>query len=133
MGANIPGVAGYPGVGSSTHRTGSSCTSCHMAESSDTLEGGHTWMPSEESCSACHGATPPTEAADFTTDMATLKQQLIDLGILLEDNYVVPGTYPSIQAQAVWNYRTLLEDRSNGVHNPDYSKALLKNSIEATK
>jgi len=133
MGANIPGPEGYPGVASSTHRTGSSCTSCHMSESSDNSKGGHTWLPSEESCSTCHGSSAPSESSDFTSDMATLKQQLVDLGVLLEDNSVVPGTYPSIQAQAVWNYRTILGDKSNGVHNPKYIKALLKNSIEALK
>ncbi|MDZ7614220.1 MAG: hypothetical protein U5K51_11365 [Flavobacteriaceae bacterium] len=41
------------------------------------------------------------------------------------------GTYPASVAQAVWNYQTLNEDQSNGAHNPGYTKALLKNSIEA--
>ena len=54
----------------------------------------------------------------------------VSIGILQEDNYVVEGTFPGIQVQAVWNYRTLLEDKSKGVHNPGYTKALLNNSIE---
>ena len=48
MGANIAGSTGYPGAGGngdSTHRTGSSCTACHMSESTNAAEGGHTWVP----------------------------------------------------------------------------------------
>ena len=37
MGANYAGAVGYPGVGSAAHRTGASCTSCHMGESSDAV------------------------------------------------------------------------------------------------
>lgn len=42
-----------------------------------------------------------------------------------------PGIFTVEEAQAAWNYKTLLEDQSNGVHNPAYSRALLTNSIEA--
>lgn len=41
------------------------------------------------------------------------------------------GIFTTIQAQAAWNYKTLLEDQSRGIHNPAYSRALLLNSIEA--
>lgn len=129
MAANIPGPEGYPGVGSSTHVKGASCTSCHMGESANAEEGGHTWMPTQESCLTCHPSGAPSEASGYTENMATLKALLIDIGILAEDDYVVPGTYPGIQVQAVWNYRTLLEDKSKGIHNPNYTKALLTNSI----
>ena len=35
-------------------------------------------------------------------------------------------------AGALWNWRFLtVEDRSKGVHNPKYAKAMLQNAIEA--
>ncbi len=57
MGANVVGSTGYPGAGAngdSAHRTGTSCIGCHMGESANAAQGGHTWTPSEESCVSCH-------------------------------------------------------------------------------
>ena len=42
-----------------------------------------------------------------------------------------PLVIPAKEAQAIWNYKTLEEDKSAGIHNPGYAKALLKNSIQA--
>ena len=50
---------------------------------------------------------------------------------IIHDGHPQPGTYTITQAQAAWNYLTVVEDQSNGVHNPAYTKALIKNSIEA--
>lgn len=41
------------------------------------------------------------------------------------------ATFTIKEAQAAWNYLLLLEDSSRGIHNPNYAKTLLKNSIEA--
>ncbi len=41
------------------------------------------------------------------------------------------GIFSTAEAQAAWNYMTLLEDNSRGIHNPAYARALLENSIEA--
>ena len=41
------------------------------------------------------------------------------------------GTFPMVQAQAYFNWIGLTEDRSEGVHNPKYVKALLANTLEA--
>jgi len=130
MGANIAGSVGYPGVGSSAHRKGTSCTACHMGESSDGSEGGHTWLPASSTCLECH-TTVPEEVTGFAADFETLHNLLVEVGSITESGSTVSGTYPVKVAQATWNYKTLEEDKSNGVHNPDYSKALLKNSIEA--
>jgi hypothetical protein len=131
MGANIAGSATYPTPGSAVHRKGASCNSCHMSESADENTGLHTWVPSEESCTSCHTSGVPTEAAGFTADMETLHGLLLAKGAITESGSTVPGTYPAAVAQAVWNYKTLEEDKSKGIHNPKYVKALLKNSIEA--
>ena len=43
-------------------------------------------------------------------------------------NSIINSDYtPTAAAQAAWNYKTLEEDQSKGTHNPEYSKALLKN------
>jgi len=131
MGANIAGAEAYPGVGSATHRTGSSCVTCHMGESSDINEGLHSWNPREEACIACHPNGAPDEINGFTTDMATLESLLAANNMFDADGYYVPATYSAQLAQAAWNYRMLLEDKSKGIHNPGYTRALLKNSIEA--
>ena len=41
------------------------------------------------------------------------------------------ATFTILEAEAAWNYLFVLEDQSNGVHNPEYAKALIGNSIEA--
>jgi hypothetical protein len=136
MAANISGSAGYPGSGGNgdnAHRTGSSCIACHMTPSADNTEGGHLWSPNEESCTVCHTSGAPSEVTGFATDFATLHDLLVGLGAITETGSTVPGTYPVAVAQAVWNYKTLEEDKSKGIHNPKYSKALLKNSIDAIK
>lgn len=155
MGANVAGTEGYPGVASAAHRTGASCVSCHMGESTDANEGLHSWNPTEASCVACHTNGIPTEMAGFTEGMATLKQLLgqvvgeeyeedvdgnpvgtgVDvIGLIVDtpsENRSNEGIFTTAEAQAAWNYMILLEDQSNGIHNPGYSRALLTNSIEA--
>jgi hypothetical protein len=131
MAANIPGAVAYPPVASATHRTESSCVACHMGESTDVNEGLHSWNPTEESCIACHPTGAPDEMAEFTADFTTLQNLLIAEGALTAAGDAVPGTYSAEVGQALWNWRTLLEDKSNGIHNPGYTRALLKNSIEA--
>ncbi|MEZ4907232.1 MAG: hypothetical protein R2771_06255 [Saprospiraceae bacterium] len=54
-------------------------------------------------------------------------------GVLDADGTVVTGTYPVDYVGAYFNWIMLEEDRSVGVHNPNYTRALLKNSIEALK
>jgi len=90
-------------------------------------------VPTENTCITCHTNGPPAEVTGYATDLATLKQLLITAGSLTDTDEAVPGIYSPQVAQATWNYITLIEDRSQGVHNPNYTKALLKNSIEALK
>ncbi len=145
MGANIVGSTGYPGAGAngdSAHRTGTSCIGCHMGESTNAAQGGHTWAPTEESCVACHTSGVPTAVTGFAADFTILHDLLVAKGYISASGSVLgasgsnasstnPLVVPVKDAQAIWNYKTLEEDKSNGVHNPKYSKALLKNSIEA--
>lgn len=156
MGANIAGSVSYPGIGANGdngHRKGTSCVECHMGESTAYEIGGHTWKVAEKdvddnvlgyvnTCLTCHTSGAPTEVTDFNTDLTTLKVLLQNKKLIGDDEYVLgddgvtrasssnPLTAAVKDAQAIWNYKTLVEDRSNGVHNPKYAKALLKNTIE---
>ncbi|WP_445385407.1 hypothetical protein ACT6NV_00910 [Robiginitalea sp. IMCC44478] len=131
MGAPIAGSVAYPGRGSAGHRQGSSCIACHMGPTTDGTDGGHTWVPTENTCIQCHTSGPPSEVTDLEEDMNRLHQLLLAAGSIDVDTNRVRGTYSAAVAQATWNFMTILEDNSDGVHNPNYAKALIKNSIEA--
>jgi hypothetical protein len=145
MGGNVPGTVAYPAAGSAAHRKNSSCTQCHMAEkNADGTEGLHTYVVNMESCKLCHTSGAPTEASGFTTNFTILEDKLIAKKYVAADRSGAvlgangnnasasnPLVVPGDDAQAIWNYKTLIEDQSKGVHNPGYTKALLQNSIEA--
>ena len=131
QGAEIAGSVPYDAPTSAAHRSGSSCTNCHMGESNDLNIGKHSWNWTETSCTACHSSGVPTEVAGFDEDFATLEGLLIDQGLITPEGSPVPGEYPVSQASAIWNYRMIYYDHSHGVHNPNYAKALVQNSIEA--
>lgn len=138
--AEIEGPVDYPVVGSSKHLEEASCTVCHMGEYAE-KQGGHTWKASLTACKACH----ETESYDFGGVQFDTEEKLIVLRDLLIEHGVVEwveadeayepikGTYPMVHAQAFFNWIGLEEDRSLGVHNPQYVNALLTNSIEALK
>ena len=41
------------------------------------------------------------------------------------------ATFSILEAEAAWNYLFVSEDKSDGIHNPAYAKALIRNSVEA--
>jgi len=145
-GYDITGSTPIPGTKSHPHRPGG-CVGCHMGDFKDGT-GGHTWKPTLASCKSCHTTATGfdinggmTEVEKLVTD---LKNALIAKGVLDAAGALTkPGgktisatnllVLPVKQAGAYWNYITVVEDRSSGVHNPKYIKALLKNSIEALK
>ena len=101
-----------------------------MGETTDGTDGAHSYWPTDNACLQCH-STVPGEMVGFAADMATLQAKLLDLGAITSSGRSVTGTWPANVAQAVWNYRSLIEDKSNGVHNPAYTRALLKNTLDA--
>jgi len=132
------GSTAYPEVGAAGHRNGeASCVTCHMGASDDGLSGSHTYIPSFSApvCTTCHTTSVPTEVTGLAADMATLHTKLVDLGLIEEDGSTIVQTelIPFKSAQAIWNYKTVEEDHSNGVHNPKYAKALIKNALEAVE
>ncbi len=130
QGALIAGAEGYPGVGSATHRTGSSCVNCHMGQTESEDPASHSFIPTDNNCISCHTTGVPSAVSGLETDMTTLAGLLETVGIV-HDGHPVKGTYTLIEAQAAWNYLFILEDASGGIHNPNYAKALIKNSIQA--
>jgi hypothetical protein len=127
-------------------------------ELDDFAQGGHSFIPSVKACNDCHGTTDTnfnyggvqTEVHEMLVELRDLlveagvvelgEEELyelneetgeIELVVHVEGYHPVPGTYPMIQVQAFFNWVGLEEDRSMGVHNPKYVKALLRNSIEA--
>ena len=128
------------------------CVSCHMQEAHTDQAGGHTfdlWIddtsPLTGTCAeaACHGTAADdwedfdydglqTEIGDLLDDLEAL---LVTAGALNntdpEDVHPVEATFSADVAGAMWNYFFVKEDQSHGVHNPQYAKALLTNSVEA--
>jgi hypothetical protein len=155
LGAEITGPFEYPARASAAHRTNSSCVQCHMGESEDPEIGGHSWNHIESNCITCHGAVPGSSNSyinDYPELFALLRQvkgtdpdgnpitgivyeefDEDDEGILVRSVYSTPGVWPDVAAMAAWNYKTVYEDQSRGIHNPKYTEALLKNSIQAVQ
>jgi hypothetical protein len=48
---------------------------------------------------------------------------------IVHDGHPVKGLFDLKDAEAAWNYLFILEDKSKGIHNPDYAKSIIKNSI----
>jgi hypothetical protein len=138
--AELAGDATYPTPGAAGHFSADvRCTGCHMAEYAEG-EGGHTFNPSIGACTTCHAGAESFDINGFQTDTQAKLDQLRDLlvagGVLeyvaADDAYEpVVGTHDMILVQGFFNWVGLSEDRSLGVHNPDYVTALLDNSIQA--
>ncbi len=117
------------------------CLACHM--NSNTVDlGGHSWSMANEGgdlnvagCNNCHTEIEDFNVNNVMTDLDVLGEELHALltadGILDVDGATVPGHYTLVQAGSLWNYLLWEEDRSHGVHNPDYIEGLLESSIAA--
>jgi cytochrome c551/c552 len=103
-------------------------------------------------CVACHSTLTDNGAAtDFVSGardanlilIDNLRTALYDLGYLDDEDYVANGneavssSNPLVVSQAhaaaIYNFKFLTEDQSTLIHNPNYAKALLQNSIEAVQ
>ena len=92
-------------------------------------------MVGVEACTGCH--TGLTDF-DYNGVESEIEELLADLGVALttaemldaEGHPVAPVTYQADSVGALWNYLLVEEDRSHGIHNPAYAKALLEASLE---
>ena len=103
-------------------------------------QGGHSLIPSLKACNTCHNASDKNfdhngVQTEIAADLVKLSDLLVAKGLIVKNTdgtfSPVSATVPMVQAQATFNYFGLMDDRSEGVHNPPYIRALLLNSIEA--
>lgn len=126
-GYEFDGILPYPEKGSAAHYKDATCVACHMHEAD------HSFWPNEDGCTVCHTSSVPDIAAEIHGLLDQLAAILEAEGVLDADHHVIPGTYPVELAGAFYNWIMIEEDRSVGVHNPKYARALLTNSIAAVQ
>jgi hypothetical protein len=144
----LPGSA-YP---ANVHSTANGCVTCHMSAPYGYQAGGHNMSLTYDShgtetrlltgCTTCHeiGNSPYTAFnAKITAFQNEIEEMLEDLeaqvtaaGVYNPSSELAKtGTFKANAVLAYLNYNTVKEDRSLGLHNPDYIKTLLANSIAA--
>lgn len=146
--SEIKGSVAYPAKSSHPHLTmkGGSCVGCHMPAVNN-RQGGHSFIPSVKACNDCHDGADITNynyggvQTDTQAKLDEIKKKLLAMGLITETvdaegviSYSPkPGVVPMVHAQAIYNYFGVKYDRSLGVHNPKYVKAILQNTLEALK
>lgn len=107
------------------------CVTCHLGDGAD-----HTFEPGVASCQACHSGAEDFDIGGVQTETQAMLDELgaalTAKGMLDEEGTMVVGIYPEAEAAALWNWIYVgLEDKSLGVHNPSYTKALLQAGLDA--
>jgi len=148
-------VTGSMAISNSGHTTMVGCSDCHMTkDDSRTDLGGHTWALKAEdgyenigACTTCHSGATSFDVANIQSEVHALLEELhgmlVQYGLytaegLHEGGHPVKSSelgqkHTEQQAGAVFNYILFEEDRSSGVHNPAYTKAVLTNTVEMVK
>ncbi len=156
-GYEIAGTESYATAGTSGH-AGAGCVGCHMFEPGyGTRAGGHTMALSYEgrsggdsywtdACEDCHSSynVDDFDYLDIQTDVTALWDSLeviLHKPSVSGDSIMIDGdlnassgsplTLTADEAGAYLNLMMVDREKSDGVHNPGYIKALLKNSIQA--
>lgn len=130
MGVGGAGVEGGP----SGHYGGvvDTCVGCHMGEGRD-----HSMEPALATCQKCHVDAENFDIDDVQTDIEALifelGERLVDYELInenSEDGHPIVSSAPEDQAIALWNWLYVAhEDKSKGVHNSDYARALLEEGL----
>ncbi|MHC4121051.1 MAG: cytochrome c3 family protein [Planctomycetota bacterium] len=123
------GAGDVPGVPSFHYRlVGDTCVSCHVGP-----DASHSFAAVESTCLDCHAEDEDLDGAQAAIDAKiTELHDLLEAKGLYHDGHPVVGTYPTAEAQALWNYILIaVEDASSGAHNMPYINALLDASIAA--
>lgn len=122
------------------------CPTCHMADAYGWQAGGHTMKMSYDyhgtetqnlaGCKSCHSDIKNFDVNGVQTEveglLAELKTKLAKVGIYDEAaGLAKAGKWTALQAGAYLNFQMATKDRSEGVHNAKYIKAVLKNTIAA--
>ncbi len=144
-GAGLFEFSGSATISPNTHASvEDGCVTCHMADAYGTQAGGHTMGMTYEyhgaaavwdaGCLECH-----TSSDDLHADVEAVQEEVEELLAELQAALNVAGimsgasqkngTFPANVAAAYVNYQLIEEDRSKGVHNPNYVIGVLKNTI----
>jgi ferredoxin len=133
--AMLLGVAGG-GVTGTPHghygAVANTCVGCHMGD-----ERNHTMEPELSTCQRCHPDARNFDYHGVQTEILALVDQLgaelLNRGLINENG---PDGHPTVskaqqdEAIALWNWLYVAhEDKSNGVHNYAYAKALLEEGL----
>ena len=136
--AMLMGLAGAGVTGTAHgHYSGvtDTCVHCHMGDGLD-----HHFEPAVSTCAAtCHPGETNFDIDGVQTEITALSDQLGDellrLGLINEnspDGHPTVSSAPELQAYALWNWLYVAhEDKSLGVHNYEYAKAMLEWGIAA--
>ncbi len=149
--ANMIGQTGAYEIGegytSSFHAQNveNSCVTCHMATAYGVQSGGHNMSITYEyhgrdvintaGCIECHAdedalKTKIEQTQDEIDNMlGQLEGILVARGVMDPDYRVVPKKMSADEAGGVINFNFVREDRSHGIHNFQYAKKLLENTI----
>lgn len=110
------------------------CVGCHLGE-----DAVHTFEPEVERCQVCHSGAEDFDIEGVQTEVQEmideLGDKLVAAGVLSEnspDGHPIVEEAPEDVALALFNWIYVAhEDKSLGVHNPDYTKALLQAGLDA--
>jgi len=146
----IAGVGGYGEEynGSNVHydAVDNGCITCHMGDAYGKQAGGHTMNVTYEYhgstnenlavCTSCHEDIESFDRNGVQTEieelLAEVHELLVEQGLIDgESGSGITGTFTSEQVGALWNFKTIEEDRSVGVHNPKFAKFLLETALDA--
>jgi hypothetical protein len=97
----------------------------------------HHFEPAVATCQGCHPDAKNFDYKGVQTEIEALTDELGELllaaGLInenSEDGHPIVTSAPEGQAIALYNWIYVAhEDRSNGVHNPEYAKALLEKGL----
>ena len=141
------GVSGSPSV----HYLAveNTCVNCHMGD-----ERNHTYAPTVPRCQTCHGDVTDFNVNGVVEEITAMVEELhtifVDEKLLNPDTDLwgiydaatdkwsnpsadAPLTVTDAVANAMWNYKFVVYDKSMGVHNSDYTRALLQQALDAMK
>ncbi len=127
--AGAGGVEGTPSAHYSMVED--TCVGCHLGEGDN-----HTFEPSVTACQACHAEVEDFDINGVQTEVQAmldeLEEGLLAKGWLDEEGHPAVASVPEGEAAALWNWIYIAhEDKSVGVHNPAYTKALLEAGLAA--
>jgi hypothetical protein len=125
--ANMP--SGHYGAVTNT------CVDCHMGEGRD-----HHFEPSTNNCMSCHPDIGDYDDFDYKNRQTEilalidlLGAELVTRGLIdvnSEDGHPIVSKAEEDEAIALWNWLYVAhEDKSEGVHNYAYAKALLEEGL----